>query len=204
LISGERPLPRSGDEILEIAAYTEFFEEGRIVRMVERQQTEVGSIEYVPRTSAPNAVYTALTQGLLVNKFTLTGTPDKFQGLDPGTYYTFVDYIESQDPFEGGRWVARIVNSTGGIECLVTGVELKEAIHFHIAAEELEEHTRPRVALHGFSTPEVEGALAAGAIPPVGGGASWLEADVYWHPLNPEDPRAGCIKTVVCVRQPPQ
>jgi hypothetical protein len=190
LVAGSRPEPKSGDAILDDARRTDFFEPGRLV--VETR--EGSSIEYVPRSFEPNGFIKALTEGLLLYRFTIRGTPPARLGpLEPGTYYTFMDFLEGPDAQEG-RWIVRIVNRGGQVACVVPGVEVKQLLEFHV--EHIEEHSRPRIETHGMGTfgerledtGEPDGGGFAAAIP------GWVESKVVWEAFG-----AGCISTLICV-----
>jgi hypothetical protein len=190
LVAGSRPEPKSGQAVLDAARRTDFFEPGRLV--IETR--EGGSIECVPHSFEPNGFLKALTEGMLLYRFTITGTPPaRLRPLEPGTYYTFMDFLEGPDAQEG-RWIVRIVNTSGQVECVVPGVEVKQLLEFHV--EHKEEHSRPRIETHGIGTfgerledsgePD-EGGLAA-ATP------GWVERTLTWQDFG-----AGCLSTVVCV-----
>jgi hypothetical protein len=183
---GERPLPKSGAQILETARATEFFEEARVETEYER-----GSIEFVPRAMMPNSIDVALVQGLLLSRFTITGAPPRgLQVLDAGTYYHYVDFIEGPD-FEKGRWVGRIVDEAGRSACLVLGVEVKQIVHFHLDPQELEEHGRPRVHTHGIGVGEAANILVW---PPPPEGVEWEET-LSWERIGDD----ACKTTSICV-----
>jgi hypothetical protein len=188
LVAGRRPEPKSGYAILDVAGRTDFFEPGRLVIEIRD-----GSIEYVPRSFEPNALAEALMEGLLLYRFTIKGTPPaRLRPLEPGTYYTFIDFHEGPDAQEG-RWIARMVNSSGQVACLVPGVEVKQLVEFHV--EHVEEHTRPQIRTHGIGT---FGDLEETSEPGGGGfaaaDAAWVDQQVAWTPVG-----VGCYKTVVCV-----
>ena len=144
IFHGERPQPKSSTEILETAHTTEFFEEGRF-----RAEYAGGIIEYMPRTLVSDAIAEALARELLLYKFHIGDDPPrKFRDLDPGEYYVHLDFIEGPD-FQEGRWVGRIVNGFGGLECLVTGVEAKQISHFHLDVRE--DHSKPQIEIQGLA-----------------------------------------------------
>jgi hypothetical protein len=178
IFHGERPQPKSSAQILEIAKTTEFFEEGSF-----KAEYAGGTIEYVPRTLVPDAIGEALARGLLLYKFRIGDDPPRmFRDLDPGEYYVYLDFIEGPD-FQDGRWVGRIVNSLGGHECWVTGVEAKQISYFHLDVRE--DHSKPQIGLHGLG---VKGTLAAGIY--------WIDNSVEWVQWG-----IGCKTTTVCVPQ---
>jgi hypothetical protein len=183
IISGERPTPRTGPEILEIARETEFVEEGRIER-----EYEGGSIEFTPRAMLSNPIATALVEGLLILRVTITGAPPKaYQLLDLGTYYLYVDFIEGPDDDEG-RWVGRMVGGDGGggTPCLVPGIIFKQRITFSMDAREHEEHSRVRVHMHGFGVGETARLF--------GEDDGWIVTPVSWEPVGTDS----CWHDIVC------
>jgi hypothetical protein len=144
IFHGERPQPKSSAQILETAHTTEFFEEGRF-----RAEYAGGTIEYVPRTLVSDAIAEALAHGLLLYKFRIGDDPPrKFRDLDPGEYYVHLDFIEGPD-FQEGRWLGRIVNGLGGLECWVTGVEVKQINYFHLDVRE--DHSKPQIEIQGLA-----------------------------------------------------
>jgi hypothetical protein len=189
LVSGRRPEPKGGAEIAAIGREVEFFEEGSVEREYRGASGEAGSIRLVPRTLVPNATYKALMVGLLLYKFTITGTPPReLQRLDPdSTYYTFLDFIEGPD-FEEGRWIARIVDGEGNIRYVCLGCEVKELIRYHV--DHRPEHARPSIYIHGLGLSE--DAFGDTALEEDSGG--WDVHDIDWSDFGP-----GCKTTSVCL-----
>ena len=187
IFQGERPRPKSSTEILETARTTEFFEEGRF-----RAEYAGGTIEYVPRTLVPNAISEALARGLLLYKFHISDDPPRmFRDLGPGEYYAHLDFIEGPD-FQEGRWVARIVNGFGGLECLVMGVEVKQLSHFHLDIQE--DHSKPQIDIHGLAA---EGSPAAQAAEgTLAADQAWADYQISWEAIG-----VGCHKETICVPQ---
>jgi hypothetical protein len=187
IFHGERPRPKSSTEILETARTTEFFEEGRF-----RAEYAGGTIEYVPRTFVSNAIAEALARGLLLYRFHISDDPPRmFRDLDPGEYYAHLDFIEGPD-FQEGRWVARIVNGFGGLECLVLGVEVKQLSHFHLDIQE--DHSKPQIDIHGLAaegTPAAQAAEGTLAADP-----AWSDIQIDWQQVG-----VGCRKDIICVPQ---
>ena len=189
---GERPRPRSGAEIRDIARTTEFFEEGRL-----RAEYAGGSIEYVPRTLVSEGISEALAMGLLLYKFRISDDPPlMFRSLAPGEYYVYLDFVEGSD-FGQGRWVGRIVNSAGSVVCSVLGVEAKQLGHFHMHNMDLrEDHSKPQVAIHELAAEE--GSTAEqGAEGGVAAKIFWADVLLSWKAYDD----FGCRKDLVCVPQ---
>ena len=191
IVSGERPAPKAGAEILETARATEFYEDGHLTR-----EYEGGSIEYVPTALTPNALSETLAQGRLLYRFTIYGTPPKQLGsLASGTYYTYVDFIEGPD-FDEGRWIGRIVDEEGKVVGIVPGVEVKQVFSFHIHDQDREAHSRPEMHLHGLGVGDTEGRLWADTKldfkPPTSTG-SWQVTSGDWSPHG-----TGCMRTFYC------
>jgi hypothetical protein len=181
---GERPRPKSGAEIRDIASKTEFFEEGRF-----RAQYAGGTIEYMPRTLVSEGIAEALAHGLLLYKFQIGDDPPiMFRSLDPGEYYTYVDFIEGPD-FKQGRWVGRIVNSLGRVACTVVGIEAKQLGDFHM--DHREDHSKPQIDIHGVAAEEspAEESFAAAIF--------WADVQISWTQYD----TFGCRKDLVCVPQ---
>ena len=142
-VKGERPALTSGADILEIAQATTFYEAGR-----HRTDYEGGSVERVPRDATPDPIITALLEGLLLFKLTITGTPEgAFQPLGPGTYYQFVDFVEGQED-EEGRWIGRIVDTQGQVRCLVLGITVKQIALLNPDDPEWEAYRTPSIREH--------------------------------------------------------
>jgi hypothetical protein len=181
IVSGVRPDPKSSDEILAIAEETEFFEEGRSVR----QSDEPGAtIEYTPRAFVPNAIREAFFSGLLLYKFSIVGAPPPgLSRLSSGTYYLFLDFAEGPD--QDARWIGRIVNTRGAVECIVPNIEVKERVEFH--EEHIEEHGKPRIVTHGAGFSDIAGAAAAA-------GSGWVDVHLHWEALG-----AGCWTQTICI-----
>ncbi len=189
---GERPRPKSGPEIRDIARTTEFFEEGRF-----RAYFEGGTIEYVPRTFVSDGISQALAHGLLLYKFEISDDPPSpFHSLDPGEYYVYLDFIEGPD-FQEGRWVGRIVNSVGDVRCTVVGIEAKQVAHFHMDRMDLREvHSKPQIDIHGLiaegspaEQSAAEGSFAANI--------TWNDVLISWQQYDD----FGCRKDLVCIPQ---
>lgn len=191
---GERPRPKSGEEIRDIASKTEFFEEGRF-----RAYYEGGTIEYMPRTLVPDAISEALARGLLLYKFQIgDDPPSPFRSLDPGEYYTYVDFIEGPD-FKQGRWVGRIVNSLGRVACTVVGIEAKQLNDFHM--DHREDHSKPQIDIHGLAA---EGSPAEQAAAEGGFAAAinWVDVLMGWKAYNDTPTGSvGCRKDIICIPQ---
>jgi hypothetical protein len=187
IFHGERPQPKSSAQILEIAKATEFFEEGTF-----KAEYAGGTIEYVPRTFVPDAIGEALVRGLLLYKFRINDDPPRmFRDLDPGEYYVYMDFIEGPD-FQDGRWVGRVVNGLGGLECWVTGVEVKQLGDFHLDIHE--DHSKPQIEIHGLAAEGSSAQQIVEEAPAVG--IAWNHTQVSWIPVG-----VGCYKTIVCMPQ---
>jgi hypothetical protein len=187
IFHGERPRPKSSTEILQTARTTEFFEEGRF-----RAEYAGGTIEYVPRTFVSNAIAEALARGLLLYKFHISDDPPRmFRDLDPGEYYAHLDFMEGPD-FQEGRWVARIVNGFGGLECLVLGVEVKQLSHFHLDIRE--DHSKPQIDIHGLAAEGTPAAQAAEGT--LAADQAWSDIQIDWQQVG-----VGCRKDIICVPQ---
>jgi hypothetical protein len=169
---GQRPQPKDAGEILRIAQGTQFFEDGR----VEVRLGPTATIAFVPRQLIQHGTREAFTQGLLVYKFTVAGTPPPGSRLTADTYYFFLDFV-------GDRWVGRIVNSSARVMCVKLGIQVKETVAYHLDVRE--DHSRPQIVLHQIG---------------VGLDASdWADVQINWVPFG-----AGCWKDIVCVPGPSQ
>ncbi|MFE7607062.1 hypothetical protein [Streptomyces celluloflavus] len=188
IFAGERPLRKSGEEILEIARSADFYEEGRVV-----EEYENGSIEYVPRTMSENALFELLSIGRLQYKFKVDGTPvTEHRNLGAGTYYYYIDFAEGPD-FDQGRWIGRIIDENGAEVGVRFGVEIKILLSFHAGDEHMrEEHQRPRMHLHGVGTGAVAESIRAVT------GSDWRESVSDWVSLG----GGRCARIVSC--DPPQ
>jgi len=182
-VSGKAPKQKTAEEIIALAKTTKFYEKGQTVAHFETG----GSIEYVPREFLPNALEHAITEGLVLNKFTVVGKLPARIRLDPGTYYTFLDFV-------GGRWVARVISMQSAVSCFVWGVELKQVVAFGEGHREA--HSQPRIILHGTGLDEAisggggDGGQSPRPRPPAPG---WEEQTVDWKEVG-----AACVSIVVC------
>jgi hypothetical protein len=187
IVEGDRPGPKSGTEILDIATSTEFFEEASL----ETEYDADSSVTYIPSTLVSNPAHKALMEGLPLYRFTIAGTPpEHLRRLDPGTYFTFLDFIEGPD-YQEGRWIVRLVDEAGRPMCVLIGVEVKEIVHFHVDDRGREEHSRPQINRHGISDRPIHGASddTNGDETP-----AWVDVTVGWEGFG-----AGCVRTVVCI-----
>jgi hypothetical protein len=169
-MSGERPAPKRGPEILAAARMTDFVEEGGLT-----SDHEYGSVEFVPAAFTPDAIGETIAHGRLLFRFTISGSPPQWlSGLTSGTYYAYVDFVEGPD-FDEGRWVGRIVDEEGTVVNEVPGVEVKEVFHFHL--HDPEEHNKPSIRVHGLGedeqVPEGQTRIWDG---------QWSESVGDWHP----------------------
>jgi len=172
-ISGNRPEPKTPDQILSTAKATKFYPSGSI----KREFGQGGTIEYTPREFQANAVATALSEGLLVSQLTVGGTPQPQSRLQPGVYYVFVDFVE-------GRWTGRVIDARSGrIACVMLGLEAKEVITF--GGPELHKaHNRPIASIHAVRLPGSSPTAAQ----------DWVEYQVEWTQLG-----AGCVSKIICI-----
>jgi hypothetical protein len=186
-ILGERPRPRSGKEIIETAAATEFVDEAGV-----EIADEAGSVRLVPRAMGRSVFPYVLTEGLVVGKLTVGESPPKvYRALDRGDYYIHLDFVEGPD-FDEGRWIVRIVDGQGEVACHALGAEVKQVISFHApGTHEAEEHSRPRVELHGVATKETAEGLAMD-------GDFWEEMWAAWEPFRTGPGEDGCVWTTIC------
>ena len=182
-VFGKRPEPKTGAQILEIGKASKYYEAGRLQRRLGR----ASNIEYIPRELVPNAIEEALMQGLLAYKFNITGSSRISQailGLDRGTYYFWLDFVEGH--FQGkteGKWIGRIVSTSGSVACLVAGVEAKQVVYFH--PDPRDHDGAPHVSIHGF-----------GADLDLASDESewWTDVDLSWIPFG-----GGCFHQTLCV-----
>ena len=183
MLAGERPAPKSGAEILEVARTTDFFEPSRL--LVEH---ETGSVEYVPASFTENALNEMMSEGRLIYRFTINGEPaERLRGLTSGrSYYTFVDFVEGPD-FDEGRWVARFIDDTGKVVASTASVEIKQIHYFHDDAAR-GHHDKPKIEIHGLG-PE-------GIAENVFRYFSWAETLSDWHPVD-----QGCQCTHTCLHE---
>ena len=106
--------------------------------------------------------------------------------LSAGTYYSHVDFIE--DDFHEGRWIARVVNSSGELVGITTGVELKQLVSYFNAGDEARDHSRPAVYMHGFG---------AGIITIPDSTDKWVVTIGDWKPHAD-----GCMRCLICTPRP--
>jgi hypothetical protein len=185
---GERPVSvKTGAAILKLANETYFVEEARHV-------DEHGGrrYEYVPTPHSPDALIEALTQGRLLCRFTVSGARPNNDLLPSGTYYTYVDFVESPE-FNEARWIARIINDTGQVVRIIPNVEVKQVISFHPTDSHLtEQHSKPRISSHGIAETEVENALLQASVL---GSTGWIHSSSGWSALPGG---GGCSETHTC------
>ena len=178
-LGGERPQLKSGSEILEIAKALDYFDDGR-----HEETNADGSIVYVPRTfgtTDPHAE--AMMVGRTVMKVYVTGTPPQWPELNSGTYYVWLDYVN-------GRWVGRIVNEQGGVDCTVIGAEVKTILYF--GTDLSDAHKRPTVSTHGLGLPEEGTTAAEGPVTTLPG---WTFTNSGWTDVG----GVGCSTTTICM-----
>jgi hypothetical protein len=182
LFSGERPRAKSTAEIAELAEATDFYEEGSVERSYEG-----GSIKYVPPRWAEGAIGKAFMDGLVGAKFTIRGAaPAHFpQLITPGTYYTFLDFVEGGDG-EQGRWIARVVDDDASISCMITGAEVSQEFAFHPGQDLSSEHSRPSISFHGVAPSDEPWATIANQ--------PWAHLTGDWHEYA-----TGCVTAHVCI-----
>ncbi|MGH3146510.1 MAG: hypothetical protein ACRDTR_11985 [Rubrobacter sp.] len=183
MVTGERPAPRTGPEIAELARRTDFFEGGRLTT-----QHDQGSVEYVPVSFSRNVLAEMFVRGRLIFKFTINGRPpDWLGGLDSGgTYYLYVDFVEGPD-YDEGRWVGRIIDEQGTVVGRTTSVEVKQIFYFHIDEQDAEEHNKPKIEIHGLGAEDVADFFSS----------RWHETLSDWHPVSPPGGH-GCQCTHTC------
>jgi hypothetical protein len=174
-ISGQRPKPKTGPEILEIARSAQFFMEGRF-----EVREAAGSTEFVPRMFVRDSIAEALATGRLVSMFTVTGTPSRRPQLAPGTYYVWVDFVD-------GRWIGRYIDGGGNVACLVPGVEVKQVFFFGEHLPEL--HNRPQAFSHGLNAEIAVGRAASDS------DSDWQVVIGEWQ----EIPGSGCHADAYCI-----
>ena len=121
------------------------------------------------------ALTVSLIDGLLTYKATITGTaPGRTGLLEPGTYYSYVDFVQSPD-FNEGRWVSRIVDSTGKIVRVFAGV--RQLISLHVSDQERQVHEKPSLLIHGLAGDDAIQNQLFGDLKP----ALWLVTGGDWH-----------------------
>ncbi len=174
IIDGKLQLKDARD-ILAIGQKTKFNEVGSYER-----KHEGGSIEYVPPAASQDAIRTAFTQGLLLYKLTIKGTPPRHINLSPGTYYFFMQYVN-------GRWVGVAVDQAGKSRCLTFGLIPREIFTVHPGRDHLTgSHVKAHAIASGENLAKFGGLRAADA--------GWVDVQIGWEPFG-----AGCWKQIVCV-----
>jgi hypothetical protein len=192
ILDGDRPPPRTGPEILELADQTEFVEAASLT-----SDYEGGRINYVPAALSENAVLETITEGRLLFSFTIEGDPpNKEASYKQGTtYYAYVDFVEGPD-FDEGRWIARIVNTDGDVVGLVPGVEVKQVVSFHVDDHERDSHSKPVMHIHGLGVAEAARIIGGGFKPPTSTD-KWVVTHGDWVPFG-----KGCSRTFYCTPAP--
>jgi hypothetical protein len=176
-VIAERPAPKPADEILRIASETAFYQQGALQKNVEGS----GGVEYVPREIVRNGTAVALMEGLLAYKFTISGRSPIYPALNPGTYYVWIDFID-------GRWVGRVVNNGGGMNCLVLGIEVKQLANFDQVNRDLHQQPQqPRLVTHSLGVDLGSPGLGLDM-------EGWVEVQIGWEPFG-----AGCWHDIVCI-----
>jgi hypothetical protein len=197
IIQGQHPGYRSATEILELARSTSFAEDAGV-----NHSYTGGSIDYTPAPLSEGfSQLEALVAGRLLYRFRINESPPgSFRALSPGTYYTYVDFVEGPD-FDEGRWIGRIINEYGQTMGVVPGVEVKQVISFHIDEELREIHSKPQMHVHGigadadtllFRADAGAGDAGAGDA----GAPSWAVTSGNWIRFG-----NGCALTFFCTPQ---
>jgi hypothetical protein len=178
---------KTGAEILALAKKTTFVEEGRCIDDHGNRR-----YEYVPAPHTPDALLEFLTQGLLVHRVTISGASPSDGSLPSGTYYTYIDFVESPE-FNEARWIARVIDDTGQVVRIVPNVEIKQVFNFQPESGVLSKvHSKPSIVIHGIADASVEKTLFPGAI---FDGAGWIHSTSAWSALASSH---GCSQTAYC------
>ncbi len=175
LIMDGKPQLKNAGEILAIARKTKFYEAGG-----HESKHEGGSVLYVPPEPTHDAIRKALTEGLLLYKFTIKGTSPKNVHLSAGTYYYYMQYID-------GRWVGMAVDEEGVFRCFSFGLIAREVYTEHPGTDHV---TGSYIAMHSIASADDLARLGS----PQADEAGWVDAQLDWQPFG-----TGCWKTIICV-----
>jgi hypothetical protein len=175
LIMDGKPQLKNAGEILAIAKKTKFNDAGG-----HESKYEGGSILYVPPEPTHDAIRKALTEGLLVYKFTIKGTSPKEIHLPAGSYYYYMQYVD-------GRWVGMAVDEEGVFRCFSFGLIAREVYTEHPGRDHV---TGSYIAIHPIASADDISRLGS----PQAAEAGWVDAQLDWQPFG-----TGCWKTIICV-----
>jgi len=190
ILTGERALPITGDQILAKAAEIDFTKGAEL-----REDYEGGSIIYQSPPLRTDAIDTAFVEGLVGWQFSISGKPPVgFESLAEGTYVFFVDFVEGPD-WDEPRWVGRVVDSRGTIARMVLGIEMKRVWSFSMSEADHADHGKPAVHTHGIASEAV--ALKLGEQPGGGQGDTpkWIVTSLSWKPVGTKS----CLHEALCV-----
>jgi hypothetical protein len=175
LIMAGKPQLKNAREILAIAKKTKFNEAGGY-----ESKYNGGSVAYVPPEATHDALRKALTEGLLLYKFTIKGASPKNINLPQGTYYFYMQFID-------GRWVGFAVDEEGISRCFTFGLIAREVYTEHPGREHV---PGSYIAMHQIASADDLAKL--GDIQAAD--ADWADVQIGWQPFG-----AGCWKQIVCV-----
>ncbi|WIW43926.1 hypothetical protein ML401_20660 [Bradyrhizobium sp. 62B] len=188
ILEGHRAGLKNGNDILQVAKSTQFYQEGRVKVTLGR-----GEIEYVPAVFPTNAIGMALIDGIMTHKFTIAGSPPPQWGfLSSGTFYNHLDFVEGPD-FDEGRWLARIVDETGKVRRLTTGAIVRQIIDLHVDEKLAEQHRKPSFHIHALASGAEEQQLAAGSEGEEPILRAWSVTNGDWVPAG-----NGCARVQTC------
>jgi hypothetical protein len=160
-----KPQLKDGPAILAIAKKTKFNESGSYERKYEG-----GSIQYVPPELSRDGIGTALTEGVLLYRFTIKGVAPSNVNLKEGTYYFFMQFVN-------GTWVGVAIDQAGMARCATFGLIVREIFTIHPAGDH---PTGSRVVPHKIASDDELARLGRTQARPF----DWIGTDVSWEPIG--------------------
>src|ERR1039458_669810 len=89
LLVGKRTSYLSGSELVEEIEGTKFVAENALMLPCDE-----GELRAEPREIKSNSIAVAMAKGLVFNRISISGRgPGRFSSLEPGTYYSCLDFI---------------------------------------------------------------------------------------------------------------